>query len=138
MEQGLGVKFIQFTVLLAETFCNFKKVATIATLPTNFWTVHMKTMSSREAQNAFGSFLDTAQREPVMVTRRNRPVGVMLSMDNLPALLELADNIRETITAGVKAGLADAEAGKGQELNDDYVAGLKQELQARINAKQNR
>jgi prevent-host-death family protein len=88
----------------------------------------MKTMSSREAQNAFGNFLDTAQREPVLVTRRNRPVGVMLSMDNLPALLEFADNIRETIRAGVKTGLADAEAGRGQELTDDYVAGLKKEL----------
>jgi prevent-host-death family protein len=95
-------------------------------------------MSSREAQNAFGNFLDTAQREPVMVTRRNRPVGVMLSMDNLPALLELADNIRETIRDGVKAGIADAEAGRGQELTDEYVADLKHELQARINAKRNR
>ncbi len=97
----------------------------------------MKTMSSREAQNAFGNFLDTAQREPVMVTRRNRPVGVMLSMDNLPAILELADSMRETIRTGVKAGLADAEAGKGQELTDDYIKELKQELQTRIDAKQN-
>lgn len=96
----------------------------------------MKTMSSREAQNAFGNFLDTAQREPVMVTRRNRPVGVMLSMDNLPAILELADSMRETIRAGVKAGLADAEAGRGQELTDDYIASLKQKLQKRIDDKQ--
>lgn len=97
----------------------------------------MKTMSSREAQNAFGNFLDTAQREPVMVTRRNRPVGVMLSMDNLPAILELADSMRETIKAGVKSGLADAKAGRGKELTDDYVKSLKEELQTRINAKQN-
>ena len=97
----------------------------------------MKTISSREAQNGFGAFLDSVQREPVMVTKRNRPVGVMLSMDNLPALLDLADSIRETINTGVKAGLVDAEAGKGQELTGDYVATLKQELQARIQANQN-
>ena len=46
----------------------------------------MKTISSKEAQNSFGAFLDSVQREPVMVTRRNRPVGVMLSMENLPAI----------------------------------------------------
>lgn len=95
----------------------------------------MKTISSREAQNGFGAFLDSVQREPVMVTKRNRPVGVMLSMDNLPALLDLADSIRGTINAGVKGGLVDADAGKGKELTDDYVAGLKQELQARIDTK---
>ena len=94
----------------------------------------MKIISSKEAQNSFGAFLDTAQREPVMVTRRNRPVGVMLSMENLPAIFELADSIRETIKAGVKAGLADAKAGRGQELTDDYIADLKTELQARINS----
>ena len=103
---------------------------------TDYWTMPMKTISSREAQNAFGNFLDTAQREPVIVTRGNHPVGVMLPMDNLSALFELTDSIRETIKAGVKSGLTDAEAGRGQKLTSEYVAGLKQELQARINAKQ--
>ena len=98
----------------------------------------MKTMSSREAQNAFSNFLDAAQREPVMLTRGNLPVGVMVSMNNLPALFELADTIREKIRVGVKAGIAEAEAGKGQALTDTYVTALKEELQARIDAKQNR
>ncbi len=92
----------------------------------------MRTITSKEAQNSFGAFLDSAQREPVMVTRRNRPVGVMLSMENLPAIFELADSMRETIKAGVKAGLADAKAGRGQELTDGYITDLKTELQARI------
>jgi len=96
----------------------------------------MKTISSREAQNAFGNFLDSVQREPVMVTRRDRPVGVMFSMDNLPALMEFAASMKEQITAGIKEGLADAEAGRGQDLTDDYVINLKQELQRRIDAKQ--
>ena len=95
----------------------------------------MKTVSSKDAQNAFGHLLDTVQREPVVALRRNRPVSVMLSMDNLPAIFELADSMRETIKAGVKAGLADAEAGRGQELTDGYIADLKQELKTRIDAK---
>ena len=95
----------------------------------------MKTMTSREAQNAFGNFLDTAQREPVMVTRRNRPVGVMLSLDNLPAIFDLADSMRETIKAGVKAGLDDVKVGRTHELNDAYVADLKRRAQERITAK---
>ena len=96
----------------------------------------MRTISSREAQNAFGNFLDTAQREPVMVTRRSRPVGVMLSMDNLPALFEFVDSMRDMIKAGVITGLAEANAGEGKELTDSYVDGLKQVLQARINTDQ--
>lgn len=93
-------------------------------------------MTSREAQNSFGSFLDTAQREPVMVTRHRRPVGVMLSMDNLPeAIFDLADSMREQIKAGVNAGLADAEAGRMQVLNDQLVDNLVAEFRQGVEAK---
>jgi len=95
----------------------------------------MKVISSKEAQNSFGSFLDTVQHEPIMVTRRNRPVGVMLSMENLPALFALTDTMRESIEQGVRSGLADSESGKGEELSNDYVSNLKKELQARISHK---
>ncbi len=95
----------------------------------------MKTISSKEAQNAFGSFLDTAQREPVMVTRRNRPVGVMLSMENLPAIFALVDTMRETIKSGVQSGLVDSKAGRGEELTDTYIDNIKLELRTRINHK---
>lgn len=95
----------------------------------------MKTMTSKEAQNAFGHFLDTAQREPVMVTRHNRPVGVMLPLNNPSSIFELADSMRETIQAGVKAGLADSEAGRMHVLNDEYIADLQHRAQERITAK---
>jgi prevent-host-death family protein len=91
----------------------------------------MKVISSKEAQNSFGALLDNVQREPVVVTRRSRPVGVMFSMDNLPALFEFTDSMRETIKKGVEAGLADAKAGRGEELNDEYVAKLKAEILAK-------
>ncbi len=36
-------------------------------------------MSSLEAQNKFGLLIDSSQREPVTITRRGRPVAVVLS-----------------------------------------------------------
>jgi prevent-host-death family protein len=39
----------------------------------------MRTMTSVEAQNHFGELLDAAQREPVSITRRGRPVAFVVS-----------------------------------------------------------
>ena len=43
----------------------------------------MKTMTAVEAKTHFGRFLDAAQREPVVVTKKNRAVGVMFSMEDI-------------------------------------------------------
>lgn len=43
----------------------------------------MKTMTAVEAKTHFGKFLDAAQRGPVIVTKKNRAVGVMFSMQDL-------------------------------------------------------
>ncbi len=40
-------------------------------------------MTAVEAKTHFGKFLDNVQREPVIVTKKNRPVGVMLSMQDI-------------------------------------------------------
>ncbi|MBM3344103.1 MAG: type II toxin-antitoxin system Phd/YefM family antitoxin [Betaproteobacteria bacterium] len=40
----------------------------------------MKTISARDAKTRFGELLDTMQREPVVVTKNNRPVGIMISI----------------------------------------------------------
>ncbi len=48
----------------------------------------MRTMSSVEAQNHFGLLLDTAQREPVTITRRGRPVAYLFSPQVYEALVE--------------------------------------------------
>ena len=39
-------------------------------------------MTARDAKNHFGEFLDAMQREPVIVTKNNRPVGIMLSIQD--------------------------------------------------------
>lgn len=41
----------------------------------------MKTMTARDAKTHFGELLDTMQREPVIVTKNNRPVGIIISME---------------------------------------------------------
>ncbi len=44
----------------------------------------MLTMTSLEAQNQFGTPIDTSQREPVMITRRGRPVSMVISPNGSP------------------------------------------------------
>jgi prevent-host-death family protein len=46
----------------------------------------MKAITAADAKNAFGSFLDAVQHEPVVVTKQNRPVGVMISMQDVKTL----------------------------------------------------
>lgn len=48
----------------------------------------MQAIPSLEAQNRFGELLDTAQREPVLITRRGRPVSLVLSPVNDIAALQ--------------------------------------------------
>lgn len=62
----------------------------------------MKIMTAREIKNRFGEFLDAAQREPVLVTKNNRPVGIMISVE------EVADSIATHIGSGEKAPGYDA------------------------------
>lgn len=42
----------------------------------------MLTMTSLAAQNQFGALIDASQRQPVTVTRRGRPVAVVLSYED--------------------------------------------------------
>lgn len=49
----------------------------------------MKTLSSVEAQNRFGELLDSAQREPVTVTRRGRPVAFVVSPQDMAELMDV-------------------------------------------------
>ena len=42
----------------------------------------MKTMSARDAKTRFGELMDTMQREPVLLTKNNRPVGIFISIED--------------------------------------------------------
>ena len=51
----------------------------------------MKTFAAKEAKNGFGRLLDTAQREPVTIEKKGRPVAVVLSLEEYQRLEALED-----------------------------------------------
>ena len=50
----------------------------------------MKTMSAREAKNAFGHLIDTARAEPVLIEKHGRGVGVVLAVEEYERLATFA------------------------------------------------
>ena len=77
----------------------------------------MKTMTARDAKNHFGEFLDAAIREPVVVTKNDRPVGIMISIEDaadtlIPEMfMERESEYDEWLAAKVGATLARVESG---------------------------
>lgn len=65
----------------------------------------MKTMTARDAKNRFGEFLDAARREPVVITKNDRPVGIMLSIEDAVDTL-IPEMFMEKVT-GYEAWLAE-------------------------------
>ena len=72
----------------------------------------MKTMTASVASKEFGRYLDAAQREPVIVTKQNRPVAVTVSFQDWEDLTKLR------IERGLSLGLEDLEHGRFKEIND--------------------
>lgn len=69
----------------------------------------MKTMTAVEAKNAFGQLLEAALREPVAVTKNQREVAAMFSMEDVRALADsfLAEPLKAEVASG-KLALLDA------------------------------
>lgn len=53
----------------------------------------MSVRTSKDAQNQFGAVLDSAQKEPVTITRHKRPVAVVVSAERYAELEALEDSI---------------------------------------------
>lgn len=67
----------------------------------------MKSMSAKDAKNAFGLLLDTARAEPVTIEKHGRRVVVVVSVEEYERLIEnRAESLR-----GKKSVMA--EKGKG-------------------------
>lgn len=49
----------------------------------------MLTMSSTEARQNFGEFLDKGSRQPIIVTRQNRKVGAFVPVEDFEQLRKL-------------------------------------------------
>ena len=76
----------------------------------------MKTMTASVASKEFGRYLDAAQREPVIVTKQNRPVAVTVSFQDWEELTKLR------IERGLSQGLDDLEHGRFEEMGDANTA----------------
>lgn len=48
----------------------------------------MTTLTSVEAKNHFEELLDSAQREPITITRRGRPIAFVISPEDMKELLD--------------------------------------------------
>jgi prevent-host-death family protein len=87
----------------------------------------MKTISAREAKTHFGKLLDAMQREPVLVTKNNRPVGIMISIKDasetlIPELfMEKEDGYDEWFVAKVTRSLEAVKAGTTPLTSHDLV-----------------
>jgi antitoxin Phd len=87
----------------------------------------MITMTSVEAQNRFGHLLDTAQREPVAITRHGRPTAFIVSPHEMEELLSARRKRSQAVveleewSAQAKESLSPAQAAATSALTDEDV-----------------
>ena len=111
-------------------------MSTVATYPEG---MTLKTMTARDAKNRFGEFLDAARREPVVVTKNDRPVGIMISIEDaadtlIPEMfMEKEPGYEEWLTSKVGSTLARVDSGAATLLpHGDAMASLKSRVKAKI------
>lgn len=88
----------------------------------------MKTMTASVASKEFGRYLDAAQREPVIITKKSRPVAVTVSLRDWEELTQLR------IEHGITQGLADLQAGRFEEMNDTATSDRLARFRARTHS----
>lgn len=62
----------------------------------------MEVYTSTDAQRVFGEVLMKSQREPVRITRNNKPVAVVVSEDDYQKFKHQA--LQQAITDGIESG----------------------------------
>lgn len=99
----------------------------------------MKTMTARDAKNHFGEFLDASRREPVVVTKNDRPVGIMISIEDaadtlIPEMfMEKEPGYEEWLASKVGSTLARVDAGATRLFaHADAAASLKSRVEAKL------
>ncbi len=88
----------------------------------------MKTMTASVASKEFGRYLDTAQREPVIITKKSRPVAVTVSLQDWEELTQ------HRIERGITQGLADIDAGCFEEMSEATTASRLDRFKARTHS----
>jgi len=99
----------------------------------------LKTMTARDAKNRFGEFLDAARREPVVITKNDRPVGIMISIEDaadtlLPEFfMEKESGYDEWLFDKISRTLGRVDSGKAELIgHDDAVRSLKARVEAKL------
>lgn len=99
----------------------------------------MKIMSARDAKNHFGEFLDAARREPVVVTKNDRPVGIMISVEDAAETLfsdffiDQESGYDEWLFGKVSKTMERVAAGKTRlHEHGDAMSLLKERLETRV------
>ncbi len=90
----------------------------------------MVTMTSAEAQNQFGKLIDTAQREPVAITRHGRTAAFVVSAQDMEEILQERER-RKRAVAAYDAWSAEARkhmTPEAAKLTDEEVNRLVHEL----------
>lgn len=72
-----------------------------------------------------GAFLDAVQSEPVIITKKNRPVAVTMSYKRAQQLE------KAVIDAGIQRGLDDMKAGRWEILTQEYADKMLEEFMAK-------
>jgi prevent-host-death family protein len=81
--------------------------------------VAMRTMSAKDAKNHFGELLMEAQKGPVTIEKNGKPAAVVISWDDH----EHMERIKlERLRAMIAEGIADADAGRVREWDDELMA----------------
>ena len=78
--------------------------------------MNLKTITASVASKEFGRFLDAVQREPVVVTKKNRAVAVTVSVQDWEELLQ------HRLKQGIIQGLTDVDSGRFEVMNDTSTA----------------
>ena len=66
----------------------------------NSYNGFMRRIAAREAKNSFGRLLDASQRAPVLVTKKDRPVSVLMSVQQYERLRGAAwERLTQTMDA---------------------------------------
>jgi len=80
----------------------------------------MKSITALEAKNRFGEVLETAQRQPVSITRNGRPSVVMISAESYQRRQRMArERLRQSLQ---RAGEHAASRGMNEDVLDQLLA----------------
>jgi prevent-host-death family protein len=102
----------------------------------------MQVMTARDAKTRFGEALDTMQREPILITKNSRPVGVMVSLDDLKGtyladlFIEKEEGYDAWVASKVGASMErlKAEGSKGRSADETH-ASVMDKVRLRLNSK---